>query len=107
MKGNGSSDEEKYKHGTVFKDTKETRIGVALKKRRGGCIVISKISEDSLFQGTEIRVGFEVVSINNVFMEGKPIQQSMDIVQEAEGTVTIVAKQREKDIVAQKNDPSV
>lgn len=50
-------------HAAVVKKTKGTHLGLSLMMQNGG-LVVSNISPDSPFGNTELRVGYEVLSIN-------------------------------------------
>eukprot|EP00797_Seminavis_robusta_P009903 Sro171_g075800.2 n/a (1950) ;mRNA; f:61061-66910 len=78
---------------TVMKD-KGGKVGLLLGEK-GNKLFVSKIVPGGKMSETDLKVGMQVLSVNNVECEGLPVADAATILMEAEGTVTIVAKQPE------------
>ena len=80
--------------GIVSKATKEqktTPVGISIRKDpMSGSIYISAITENSLFVGTDLKVGQLVIAINRIPCP-ETLQDAIAIVREAEGALTIVS----------------
>lgn len=78
---------------TVTKKTWDAITGIKFCTLDNGTVVISDISETSLFQGTPLKAGYELVSINGILCEGYQPEDCTEIMREVEGDITIVAKE--------------
>lgn len=78
---------------TVAKKTWDTKTGVKFGTSENGTVVISDISETSLFQGTPLKAGCEVVSINDILCDGYEPEDCEEIIRAFEGDLTIVVKE--------------
>jgi len=56
---------------------------------------VSKIVPGGLMSATALKVGMQVLCINNVDCTNMPVSEAASILMEAEGTITILAKQPE------------
>ena len=86
--------------------TKPATITAAVMKEKGGKVglllgekgnklFVSKIVPGGLMSKTDLKVGMQVLSVNNVECNNLPVADAATILMEAEGTVTILAKQPE------------
>jgi hypothetical protein len=77
----------------VFKESKDQKCGIIL--RQGGPsdpVTVSGIGEDGLFAQTDLKVGMQVMSINNVAVEDMTKEQAIQIVKDTEGKLTVVGQ---------------
>jgi len=90
---------------TVTKDAEESTVGTTLSRAGFGKeFVLKNMAADGPFQGTDLKEGHEITSINNVQTEGKHLQAVVDAVREAEGPVTMLAKFHLKEKLANKEE---
>ena len=73
---------------TIVKENKKTKTGIGFKKR-DQAIVINKISEGSLFSGTDLHVGYECLSVNGQTIRDP--KHALKIVMDSIGEVTLIA----------------
>jgi C-terminal processing protease CtpA/Prc len=77
---------------TMIKTDAESKVGVTLlRKEEGAGIFITKIAEGSLAESTKLKVGMEVLSINNVDVTDMDTRMAVDLLAE-QGTVTMIVK---------------
>jgi len=77
----------------VTKEARSTPAGISFSRLDDGKVLISKIQRNGLFAGTDLKVGMEVVSINNIYCSGRPIDTVSSIVDDADGTIRIKAQE--------------
>lgn len=77
----------------IFKTSQKTPTGVVLCYGSDGHVCISRIKFGSLFAGTSLKPGYEVISINGTSCENLNITSAADIIRDAVGTVTVVARE--------------
>jgi len=75
---------------TVFKE-KDAKAGLSLSQKKD-VLFISQISPDSLFAGTGLKVGVEILAINNIQCKGLPVMDAAELLKETEGDLTVIAK---------------
>jgi len=75
---------------TMLKEGSEGKVGLSL-GRRGDDIVITRIADDSLAASTDLQVGLQLVSINNVIL-GNELEKAVALLKESNGPVMVVAK---------------
>ena len=73
------------------KETAESKIGIGLKDM-SGMVIVSSISEDSIFKDSELKVGHKVLSINKMSVDGMTKFDAIKLFKTAESTVTIMAE---------------
>lgn len=78
--------------GIVTKEARSTPVGISFSRLDDGKVLISEIQRNGLFAVTDLKVGMEVVSINNIFCSGRPIDTVSSIVDDANGTIRIKAQ---------------
>eukprot|EP00980_Cylindrotheca_fusiformis_P000542 scaffold133_cov115-Cylindrotheca_fusiformis.AAC.2 len=77
----------------VFKESKDQKCGITLKQDDpSDPVSVSRISDDGLFANSGLKVGMQVVSINNVAVENLTSPQAVEVLKEAEGKVTVVGQ---------------
>ena len=74
----------------VEKESKETRVGLAVIRSNQGHIVVSNIAKDGLLADSPLEPGQRVISINHQPCP-ETTKATMNIIREAEGKITIVA----------------
>lgn len=52
-------------HVTVHKETAETRLGISFERTEGGRLLITSVAQYGPFQGTALKPGYQILSINN------------------------------------------
>jgi len=77
--------------GIAIKESKDQRAGITLKQDNpADPVTISGLREDGLFAKTDLKVGMQVMSINNVPAEGMTKSQAIQMIKSAEGKVVVV-----------------
>jgi len=88
---------------SVVRDDKEERIGLALGNKNDGTVVVGTIAEGSLFEGTELKTGMELLSMNviqlgggdggmdSIRCKGKSTKEIADFLRLAVGRITVEA----------------
>jgi len=77
--------------GIVFKESKDQKVGITLKQDNpADPVTISGLWEDGLFSNTDLKVGMQVMSINNVPVEGLTKSQAVQMIKDTEGKVVVV-----------------
>jgi membrane-associated protease RseP (regulator of RpoE activity) len=77
----------------VFKESKDEKCGITLRQTvPSGPVTVSGIGEDGLFAKTDLKAGMQVISINNVAVEGMTKEQAIQIVKDTEGKLTVVGQ---------------
>eukprot|EP00526_Cylindrotheca_closterium_P017177 CAMPEP_0113622500 /NCGR_PEP_ID=MMETSP0017_2-20120614/11532_1 /TAXON_ID=2856 /ORGANISM="Cylindrotheca closterium" /LENGTH=315 /DNA_ID=CAMNT_0000532337 /DNA_START=27 /DNA_END=974 /DNA_ORIENTATION=- /assembly_acc=CAM_ASM_000147 len=75
----------------VFKESIGQKCGIAFKQDvPTDPVTISRIGEDGLFVKTDLKVGMQVMSVNNVPVEGLDKTQAIQFLKDAEGKVVVV-----------------
>ena len=76
--------------GTANKVSKEDKVGIRFaSKSPGGPVVIHSITKGGAFDGSELKAGYEVVSINGTNMAGKSHTDAVSMIKECVGEVTV------------------
>ena len=76
--------------GTTNKVSKEEKVGIRFaSKSTGGPVVIHSITKGGAFDGSELKAGYEVVSINGTSMAGKSHTDAVSMIKETVGEVTV------------------
>ncbi|KAL9187618.1 hypothetical protein ACHAXT_005996 [Thalassiosira profunda] len=75
----------------IHKPSKDARLGIGLINRGDGPVVVSSIAAGSLFASTGLAVGMQVLSINNIPLDGATSGQAIQLLKDAEGQVAVVA----------------
>lgn len=84
-----------YIAAVAVKAHKGIRMGVTVGRGNpNGPLLLKRLSSNSPFQGTDLREGHELVSINNVRVQGLSIEEAVSVIKAAEGNVVIVTKGR-------------
>ncbi|KAG7350780.1 PDZ domain containing protein [Nitzschia inconspicua] len=76
----------------VSKPTPRSKIGVTFKKAGNGALQIGEIFPDSLFAGSILTDGCEVLTINGIPSRALSSKEAVSIVEHATSTLTILAK---------------
>ena len=79
---------------TGTKQTKDSKAGIKFIQAADGTVVISGLSQGSIFEGSSLKAGQEVISVNDINCNGKASTDVVEIIRHAEGTVTIVAQEK-------------
>ena len=77
---------------TAIKDSVDAKVGIGLKTIKGYNIV-SSISPTSIFQGTNLRIGHRLVSVNKTSCLGMNKTDAIKLFKEAEGTVQVMSEE--------------
>lgn len=75
----------------INKGEKDAKVGLSFVRKRG-LLVITKIAEGSSAAETDLLVGMDVLSINNVGVAELSSKEASALLAEAEGNITILAK---------------
>ena len=76
-------------HITVFKSSKDTRLGLGIKKAEGGASLrVESINPGSLFEGSDLKVGMMIQSVNKIPFTS--FKNGLALLQEAEGECKIM-----------------
>ena len=75
---------------TVFKQRKESVVGIKLRQLWEGNVVIAEVAKDGLFGESNIRAGQKVVSINGIPCPAS-VEQAIKLVRDTEGELRIEA----------------
>jgi C-terminal processing protease CtpA/Prc len=76
---------------TVKKESAEDKVGIALNEIQGK-IIISSISEDSLFAGTDLEVGLRLVCVGTTLTQGLSKVEAIKLFKNAKGEFTVLAE---------------
>lgn len=77
----------------VPKQSRDQRLGIGLRNNTPDSpITISSIASDGLFANSGLVVGMQVLSINNIPVDGFASSQAIQILKGAEGQVVVVAE---------------
>ena len=77
--------------GTIVKETKESLVGIRLRSHKGFVAIIS-IAEGSVSSATDLMGGMLIQSINNIDCSGKKPEDVAQLLADAEGAITMLAK---------------
>ena len=77
---------------TATKDSVDAKVGVGLIAVKG-CNIVNSISPTSIFQGTDLRIGHRLVSVNKTSCRGMNKTDAIKLFEEAEGTVQIMSEE--------------
>lgn len=88
---------------TVDKNSPTAKLGLSIKRSSvTGTTRIGRVSDEGLFASTSLKEGMKVISINDTRVAGMELGDILDVLKNAEGTVTIVA---DEDSVAEPAKP--
>lgn len=73
------------------KESPTSKIGIGLKDLQGS-VVVSSITEDSLFAGTNLKVGHKIVTINKASCINLNKMEAIALVKEAKGDITLLVE---------------
>lgn len=79
------------------KESKDTKAGVSLGRvEEDGqkLIVVTNMSESCIFNDTALKPEYSISSINSVSVAGKTVAEAIQLIKDAEGEVTILARRR-------------
>jgi len=79
--------------GTVTKETPLTSIGITFERLEDGKIRIEGIQSCGLVAATDLKVGMEVVSVNNVHCRGRPLETILVLIDDSVGAICIVGRE--------------
>lgn len=75
----------------VFKETRDQKCGISFKQDvRAHPVTVSNIGQDGLFANTDLKVGMQVMSVNNVVVEDLDKNQAISLLKVAEGKLVVV-----------------
>jgi C-terminal processing protease CtpA/Prc len=74
------------------KEAADTKIGVSIGGTKGGNLVITKISDESLFAKSDLKVGMRIRAINNVNVDSRSPDDALLIIKLAVGPISILAQ---------------
>lgn len=74
------------------KSSPDSKVGIGFTAQAGGRIIVTKISDTSLFQGSDLRVGHEIIAINEISVRGKDVDEVKAILGSIEKEVNIQAQ---------------
>jgi hypothetical protein len=78
----------------AVKESKEDKCGIGLKKYTPTSpIQISSINEEGVFASSDLEIGMQILSINNVSVKGKSKAEAGAMLRAAEGQVKVIAEQ--------------
>ena len=80
-----------YVTASMQKNKTEGKVGLKLGGRDSG-IIITEIADGSLAASTDLRVGMEVLSINNVGLTNEKVTVAASLLAGSQGHLTVVAK---------------
>lgn len=73
-------------------ESRGQRLGIGMKNNSpGGPVFVSSIAHDGLFASCGLQVGMQVLSINNIPVDGMTPRQAIQILKDIEGQVVVVA----------------
>ena len=75
---------------TILK-SKDEKVGIAL-SNNGGVLFISQIRPDGLLANTDLKVGMQILAINNIQCTGLSIEDAATLLKEADGYLTVLAR---------------
>eukprot|EP00588_Corethron_pennatum_P007208 CAMPEP_0194298586 /NCGR_PEP_ID=MMETSP0169-20130528/60247_1 /TAXON_ID=218684 /ORGANISM="Corethron pennatum, Strain L29A3" /LENGTH=1563 /DNA_ID=CAMNT_0039048591 /DNA_START=207 /DNA_END=4898 /DNA_ORIENTATION=+ len=98
------ADNQSY-HGTVVatatKETKASKIGISVcSLTESDGLIISKISETSIFADSQLKPGLLLVSVNGISVADMNANEAVKIMKGAEGKLTIEAESEENNCIA-------
>jgi len=77
---------------SAFKESIDSRLGIGLiNSVPGAPVTVSKIAPDGLFPSSGLVVGMQVLSINNLPLDGMTSGQAIQILKDAVGQIVLVA----------------
>jgi C-terminal processing protease CtpA/Prc len=77
--------------GTVTKESKDSKVGIAFTQSKRTPLIIKKITEDGLFASSKLKEGMFVLQVNGQDVHGKSAEDSINMLREAEGECTVTA----------------
>lgn len=87
----------------VTKSTKDAKVGVGLRSIKGH-VIITSLSDSSLFQGTAIKPGLRLLSVNNTECAGLDRMGAIQPFKDAESDITVMADDVGLMVVSVKKD---
>jgi len=80
---------------TVTKPNSKSRVGISLTNKGDGNVYVSGIAPGSLFEGTAIRMGLRLVSVNGQMCSGRTAASAGHLFENAQGDITVLAEDPE------------
>ena len=78
--------------GVVTKATKDTKVGIIFaRSNKTGSLTVKQLVDGGLFSKTDIKVGYEILSINGTSVVGSESKEVASLIKSLEGDVTVVA----------------
>ena len=77
---------------TVYKESKEAKVGIKLKNKDRD-IIVSSIGEGSLFENTCLKEGMKILTVNKNEVTGLSPFQAIEFFKQAEGAVSVFAQE--------------
>ena len=77
---------------TGTKSSPDSRVGIGFASHAGGKIILTNIIETSLFHGSDLRVGHEIVSVNGTVVRGMDVYEIKAMLASIEKEVNIQAQ---------------
>jgi len=77
---------------TMYKASQDTKVGMGLQHHKGKGLVISKFSNGSIAESSELRIGMKVLQINNVDCKNMSTAEAAELLSNAQGCLTVVAQ---------------
>jgi hypothetical protein len=74
------------------KPTPRSKIGIIFRKSESGPVTIGDVSSTSIFAGSVLNKGFEIILINGIPSRSLTVSEAVSIVEDATDAITIVAK---------------
>ena len=87
-----------------YKKSKRTNLGILFKNNHSGTTVVSNITAESPAFNSELRVGHEIVSINDIVCSGLGAGQMTALLSEVQGRIVITAKVTTEEILQSNED---
>lgn len=87
-----------------YKKSKRTKLGIMFQKNHSGTTVVSQIEADSPAFNSQLKVGQEIVSINDIVCSGLGARQMTALMNEVQGRIIITAKLTSEDILQPNED---
>lgn len=75
----------------AYRESARTKVGIRLKCRTNGMVLIEHVAPDGLFQHSRLRAGMRLQSVNGVPVTGKPHAQVVQMIGSTVGEMRLVA----------------
>jgi C-terminal processing protease CtpA/Prc len=77
---------------SAYKDTFDSKVGIGLKSVKG-YVVVSSITDGSIFSGTPLQVGHRLVSVNKTNCLNMSKTDAIKLFKDAEGKITVLSEE--------------